>query len=283
MCAVGALPSTPECSVFTAIGSATEPGFVDGYGDQISAVRFSNNLGFLSFASTYTDKDIFSDSSLQPPPSTHVRIADTGNNRIREAAGLPSSAQYKAARSLGDSLPNLAVVDGTRINLDSQYWNVVVLTITLQSSPSCALRFVIEAWPFNIVTMLGQSGTCAYAEGISKTNVASTSRLVSPRSFCGPAASPRNICGSDALQIDGKKVASGCFYIVDGTMLRRVVGACKYQPPPPPIPSDSIRATIHRFLPPSVMSNYRNVSMQSTAGSITRCLNRHGGALSWRA
>jgi hypothetical protein len=156
-----------------------------------------------------------------------VFIADTGNNRIRAVKGLPS---FRKSQML--SSPHVADAGKRNIIRVSEfngrrYEYSVTYSFILRSSPTCSFGFVRYDWDPNVAAIIGQSGTCAYAEGISAQNGASTSRLISPRSFCGPASNPPNICGSGAPQIGGRDVISGCFYIVDGTMLRRAVGECE--------------------------------------------------------
>jgi len=221
-CAARALPGLPECIVSTVIGSATLNGNADGVG-LTGTARFSSNVGFISF------------SKLEPAVTT-VIIADTGSNRIRNVevrmptSSSVSSASYSTA-NLVDVLTYKPILAGFNDGKVYPY----TFNFTVQSKTTCAFGYTDYRFdrsyttqvPVQFVTAAGQgqaTGTCGYADGVSASLGVSSSQLTDPRSACGPISLPASLCRPI---LNNRQTTTGCFYIVDGIRIRRVVGESK--------------------------------------------------------
>ena len=254
-------------------------GFVDSDDNPLGA-RFSNNLGFLGMTGKRATTVVADagNNRIRTVQLSDKYMTSLGSPRVNDGE---VSSSVKTAASLADAgYRTLAAINTERATKETfQLRNFFVFFI--QAKPVCTFGFYVSSDEYSDIMdifnvfkvpsidtfVMGASNFCTYQEGrqgtkftflrgqvsaITDTGFSVPSRLVDPQSFCGPVYLPSNICGLSALTyyMLRNELTTGCFYVVDGTMLRRVVGGRMLAIHPPPSTCTQTRSPPQKTPPP---------------------------------
>ena len=198
----------PGCVVATYAGDPFLSGNADGSG---TSARFSQSLNYLRY-------------TLQVPNNRYFMAADTTNNRVRLISAVGNVVTGRPTIS-SVAMSTAKVIDVLFVDLQlsgplatgpfgSARFTFYLLDCVLTASSTTGSIGASGA----VVTVAGSSGQCGYLDGS-----APSSRLLGPVSVTGPSVFPESQCGASAT-VAGKPVQTGCMYILDKTMVRRLTG-----------------------------------------------------------